>query len=92
MKDGALAVTLESRYEADEQASRAVARQARDLDDSGLLTDDATYELSPTVLVDQLEDAPDDHTLVERWNWWIGSLALAYGDEYHQFRVRSDLG
>ena len=32
------------------------------------------------------DHAPDDHGLVERWNWWMGALELAYGG-YRQFGV-----
>ncbi|MFT4945167.1 MAG: putative membrane protein YdfJ with MMPL/SSD domain, partial [Halovenus sp.] len=32
--------------------------------------------------------APATYTLRKRWNWWVGSLELAYGDTYRRFRVR----
>lgn len=65
---------------------RAVARAAGDLADSGVYRSDVGAALSPEIVVDELEDAPADHGLVERWNWWIGSLELAYGG-YDRFRV-----
>ncbi len=66
---------------------RVVARQATDLADSGKLASDRGE--SPTVedVIADLEDAPDDHDLIERWNWWLGSLETAYGG-YERFTVR----
>lgn len=66
---------------------RVVARQATDLADSGKLADDRGE--SPTVedVIADLEDAPDDNDLIERWNWWLGSLETAYGG-YERFTVR----
>ncbi len=71
-------------------ALRAVSRQARDLADSGRIEEDMGFELVVDDVVSNLEDAPEEYTLVERWNWWIGSLELSFGD-YQRFRVRSDL-
>ncbi|WP_436928309.1 hypothetical protein [Halosimplex halobium] len=75
------------RFEGDADARRVVARQARDLADSGLVAEDLGYELTVDTIVDELADAPADHSLVERWNWWIGSLELSHGG-YEQFQVR----
>jgi hypothetical protein len=75
------------RFEGDADARRVVARQARDLADSGLVEEDLGFELDVDAVLDNLEDAPEDHTLVERWNWWVGSLELSHGG-YEQFQVR----
>lgn len=77
---------LES-FEGSADARRVVARQARDLADSGLIAEDFGYELAVEDVVSNLEDAPDGHTLVERWNWWIDALEVSHGG-YGQFRVR----
>lgn len=66
---------------------RVVIRQAIDLDDSGRFEDDMDTELTAEVIVDNLQDAPDDR-LADRWNWWIGSLTVAYGG-YERFQVRA---
>jgi hypothetical protein len=67
---------------------RVVARAAGDLADSGQYRDDAGAAIGPQRLVEELAEAPDDHGLVERWNWWIGSLEAAYGG-YREFSVHS---
>ena len=66
---------------------RVVARQAGDLADSGAYDADAGVALTPQAIVSNLAEAPDDHGLVERWNWWMGALDLAHGG-YERFRVR----
>jgi hypothetical protein len=81
---------LAAEFGGDEDALRAVSRQARDLADSGHIDDDFGHELTVDVVVKNLEDAPDDRALVERWNWWIGSLDLAQGG-YQRFHVRPDV-
>lgn len=72
-----------------ENARRIVARQARDLSDSGQIERDLEFELTVEEIVSNLADAPDDYSLVERWNWWISSLELSHGG-YTRFRVRPD--
>ncbi|RQG94432.1 hypothetical protein [Natrarchaeobius chitinivorans] len=66
--------------------SRVVVRQAVDLADSGAYADDVGVPLTTEVVLEELSDAPDG-TPAERWNWWIGSLEIAYG-EYDQFGIR----
>ncbi len=66
---------------------RVVARTAGDLADSGRYRADNGAALTPQLIVDELSDAPDDHDLVERWNWWMGALGVAYGG-YDEFVVR----
>ena len=65
---------------------RVVVRQATDLADSGRYETDVDRPLTTETVVEGLSDAPDEG-LVERWNWWIGSLEFAYGD-YAEFAVR----
>lgn len=57
---------------------RAVARMACDLAAAGHYGDVAGHDLSPEVVVTNLEDAPDEG-LASRWNWWLGSLEIAFG-------------
>lgn len=66
---------------------RVVVRQAIDLDDSGQFEADMETELTTDVIVRNLRDAPDDR-LADRWNWWMGSLTIAYGG-YERFQVRA---
>lgn len=81
----ALAVGLEP-FGGDESERRAVARHARDLADSGRYTRDTGIELTPEHVSVQLADGPDEGPAT-RWNWWIGSLEVAYGG-YAEFAVR----
>ncbi|WP_135828325.1 hypothetical protein [Halorussus halobius] len=73
-------------FGADAGAARVVARQVRDLSDSGQFEADMARELTASVAVENLRDAPDGLALPERWNWWVGALELAYGG-YDRFRV-----
>ena len=73
-------------FDGSADARRVVARQARDLADSGRYEADFDAALTPGTVVANLGDAPAEHSLVERWNWWVGSLELSRGG-YEQFRV-----
>lgn len=84
-----VADALAEAFDGSESARRVVARQARDLADSGKIEAELGFELTPEEVVSNLADAPDDHGLVERWNWWLGSLELSHGG-YDRFRVRPD--
>ncbi|SIR65089.1 hypothetical protein [Natronorubrum thiooxidans] len=66
--------------------ARVVVRQAVDLADAGQYQADVGATLTTDVVIEELSDAPDG-TPPERWNWWIGSLELAYGG-YSQFGIR----
>ncbi|NKE36665.1 hypothetical protein GWG54_12715 [Natronococcus sp. JC468] len=66
--------------------ARVVARQAADLADDGRYRDDTGIPLTDDVVVDELADAPDGGP-PERWNWWMGSLEIAFGG-YEPFGVR----
>ncbi|CCQ37875.1 uncharacterized protein Nmlp_3762 [Natronomonas moolapensis 8.8.11] len=83
--DTALRAGLET-FGGDAESRRVVARHARDLADSGRYAGDADVELTAEHVVVQLADAPNGGP-VERWNWWIGSLDLAFGG-YAEFRIR----
>lgn len=82
-----LTAALEREFEGTEAARRTVSRQARDLADSGKIERDRGHELTVEDVLENLADAPADHELVERWNWWLGSLETAYGG-YDRFTVR----
>ena len=86
----ALDQALAERYDTDEMVRRAVTRQARDLADSGQIAEDLGAPLSVETVLANIDDAPDDHSLVERWNWWLGALDLSHGG-YERFRVRPDI-
>ncbi len=77
---------LGEEFGGDAGTRRVVARQARDLADSGQFGTDVDRELTAPVVVENLHDAPDDLALPEKWNWWMGALELAYGG-YDRFRV-----
>lgn len=82
-----LEAALANAFESDEQERRLVSRQARDLADSGQFATDQGGELAVPVVVSNLSDAPAGTLLVERWNWWIGSLDVAHSG-YGQFVVQ----
>lgn len=82
-----LAFALEDAFDADPEAARVVARAAGDLDDAETYREDIGADLGVALVVEQLEDAPEEMDLAERWNWWIGSLDLAFGG-YERFLVR----
>lgn len=71
---------------------RVVARAAGDLADSGQYERHTDAELTVETVVDHLRDAPapargaSDGGVATRWNWWMGSLELAFGG-YERFRV-----
>ena len=82
---GALASGLET-FGGTEAERRAVARHARDLADSGRYQKDTGIPFTAEHVVVQLADAPDGGP-ADRWNWWLGSLEIAYGG-YAEFQVR----
>ncbi|MFB6308933.1 MAG: hypothetical protein ABEH35_06345 [Haloarculaceae archaeon] len=81
---------LRATFGASDESARVVARQARDLADGGTYADDIGHDLTVEEIVQNLADAPDGHTLAERWNWWLGALELSHGG-YERFRVRPDV-
>ena len=68
------------------EQARVVVRQAVDLADAGQYEADVGTTLTTALVIDELADAPDG-TPAERWNWWLGSLEVAYGD-YERFSIR----
>lgn len=83
-----LDAALEAEFGGTDAERRVVARQARDLADAGRLEADRGEAVTAETVVDELRDAPADNDLVERWNWWLGSLETAYGG-YDRFTVRT---
>lgn len=77
---------LSEAFDAGPDERRVVVRAAVDLRDSGHYRETAGRELTPELIVSELRDAPDEHGLAERWNWWMGALELAYGG-YDRFAV-----
>jgi hypothetical protein len=69
-----------------------VARMACDLAATGRYGQVTDHELTPPVVVANLEDAPDDG-LASKWNWWLGALEVAFGRQdptggFAEFQVR----
>ena len=81
-----LEAELECRFGGSSAERRVVSRQAADLADSGEAEADRGRPLTVEEVVEHLSDAPDDG-LADRWNWWLGSLEVAYGG-YEEFQVR----
>lgn len=82
-----LELRLEKVFGGTQSERRVVVRQAGDLHDSGRYRSDHDAELTVDDVVANLADAPDDHGLVDRWNWWIGALDIAHGG-YERFLIR----
>ncbi len=74
----------------DAGAAAVVARQAGDLADGGQFDADFGGELTVETVVENLQDAPGEYTLTERWNWWLGALDISHGG-YARFSVRPDV-
>lgn len=53
---------------------------------SETLEADRGRSLTVEELIGHLADAPDDCSLPERWNWWLGALETAYGG-YRRFQI-----
>jgi hypothetical protein len=83
-----LAETLEDAFDGEPAEYRVVARQARDLADAGIVADDRGEPLTIDEIVRNLRDAPDESSVADRWNWWLGALDAAYGG-YREFEVRA---
>ncbi|WP_252699640.1 hypothetical protein [Natronosalvus vescus] len=83
---GSLEIRLRRKFGGTRGQSRVVVRQAVDLDDSGRYEADVGAELTNDVVLEELSDAPNG-TPAERWNWWVGSLEIAYGG-YGQFSIQ----
>jgi hypothetical protein len=83
-----LAEALEAAFEGDSAEYRVVARQARDLADAGIVADDRGEPLTVEEVVRNLRDAPEESSVADRWNWWLGALETAYGG-YREFEVRA---
>jgi predicted transcriptional regulator len=81
-----LEAALESAFGGTAAERRVVARQARDLADSGKHDADRGRSLTVEEVIENLEDAPEGTELPSRWNWWLGSLEVAYGG-YREFQV-----
>jgi len=79
--------TLNREFGGSEAELRVVTRQVQDLVDSGKTASDRGQELTVDELVGHLKDAPDSSDVIERWNWWMGALDVAYGG-YEGFSVR----
>lgn len=82
----ALQAALDSAFGGTAAERRVVARQARDLADSGKHDADRGRPLTVEEIVENLDDAPDGESLPSRWNWWLGALDVAYGG-YREFQV-----
>lgn len=83
-----LAEQLDAAFDAPLAERRVVVRQAVDLADAGRWADTHDGErLTAEQIVRVLGSAPSGDGLADRWNWWMGSLEVAYG-EFERFSVR----
>jgi hypothetical protein len=89
----ALDRSLAAAFDGEPAERRVVVRQVMDLVDAERWAE--THDGTPLTvdrIVAELEQAPDDDGLADRWNWWMGSLELAHGgfDRFGVCRWRSD--
>ncbi len=84
-----LETQLKVEFDAADRPAHVVTRQARDLADAEQIESDLDCELTADRIVSNLRDAPSGHSLIERWNWWLGALELSHGG-YERFRIRPD--
>ena len=87
LDEDALREALAGTFDGSPGERRVVARQARDLSDSGKHLSDRGHPLAVEDVIENLADAPAGSSLVDRWNWWMGALDVAYGG-YEAFQVR----
>ena len=78
---------LAAAFDADPAERRVVVRAAVDLRDAGRYRETHDGGLTVDLIVSTLGEAPDDHGLVERWNWWMGALEVAHGG-FEAFAIR----
>ncbi len=78
---------LNDRFGGTAPEREVLCREVRDLVDSGIAADDRGHELTVDEILTHLADAPDGTDLVEKWNWWMGALDIAYGG-YERFTIR----
>jgi hypothetical protein len=83
---------LADAFDAGDGERRAVARMACDLAATGRYGTVTDHDLTPEVVVANLEDAPDEG-LASKWNWWLGALEVAFGRQdpeggFAEFQVR----
>lgn len=84
---------LADAFDAEAGERRAVARMASDLAATGHYGAATGQDLTPELVVANLEDAPDAE-LASKWNWWLGSLEIAFGRSeglehgFAEFQVR----
>lgn len=86
MNRAVLEQRLRRSFDGGDEEFRVVARMAGDLSDSGAYAADQGHELTVHEVVGHLESAPRGD-VVDRWNWWMGALAVAHGG-YERFTVR----
>ncbi|ELZ03883.1 hypothetical protein [Natrialba asiatica] len=77
---------LHDEFSATEPQVRIVVRQAVDLAEAGQYEADVGAAVTAGLVVAELGDAPSG-TVPERWNWWMGSLELAFGG-YERFSIQ----
>lgn len=78
---------LADRFGGTAQEREVLCREVRDLVDAAIAADDRGHELTVEEILTHLADAPDGTDLVEKWNWWMGALDIAYGG-YERFTIR----
>ena len=78
---------LKAEFGGTDNERQVILRAVQDLADSEKPSRDRGHALTVPGICRHLADAPNDNSLVERWNWWMGALETAYGG-YDYFTVR----
>lgn len=86
VEPGPLELRLRREFGGTRGQARVVVRQAVDLADAGTYEADVGTPLTNDAVIDELADAPGG-SLADRWNWWMGSLEVAFGG-YERFGIR----
>ena len=82
-----LEAALKRRFGGTPAERRAVSRAAQDVADSARPSRDRGHAVTIPEILSTLDEAPADTSVVERWNWWMGAIDIAYSG-YEEFTVR----
>lgn len=86
VEPGPLELRLRREFGGTRGQARVVVRQAVDVADAGTYEADVGAPLTNDAVIEELADAPGG-SLTDRWNWWMGSLEVAFGG-YERFAIR----
>lgn len=86
MDETKLRERLRESFDATQAEIDAVVREAKRVDRAGVWEDVIGEPLTAESLIDNLDIA--DRSLVNSWNWWLGTNAYGHQENYEHFQVR----